>query len=521
MNVSSSIRPSVTPLAQRNATPPKQESQSAETITKRIVDGTVDATLAGTNRVSSTFAGLGTASAAYLSKLPRVASDTVKSGVNLFQAETIGPNIKVLAGLATPLFAALGVAGAGLGLVISAGSGAIQGWTSHDSEKPREFTIGKAVDKAWTSTRQSMDEAGTSMVEGTQEVKDKKLAPGEDPWDIPLPPFGRTAKTMAATVAGIMIGGVGGLVTALATTAQGAWSGVKQAFTKFGPAESLASVGTVVGSPVTGVLHGVSKIFTTPVKAAEVAWKEKSLGGALKAAVKEGFDLKAGSFSTAAGATVGGAVVAVPSALSTVVSTTAVELGRGLKSAATDKELNLAARGLATLGSVVSAPVAGVAHGLMTGVSTPFRAAASSWKQGSLVDGMTQGVKDSYKSPKLAANTLGALVGGVAVGGVSAVAVTATGAVREIGGGLLDAAGSKELNVRGKLLDGIGGIPGDAVTAVGQGLGTLFAVPIASAREASLEGSNKDGIKSAAQYGVKAVSAAANPKAMVEQVAVG
>lgn len=71
-----------------------------------------------------------------------------------------------------------------------------------------------------------------------------------------------------------------------------AWSGVKQL--------SLAGLGTVIASPVTGVLHGASKVFTTPVAAAAVAWKEKSLGGAIKAAGKECFDTTPGKVSSAA-----------------------------------------------------------------------------------------------------------------------------------------------------------------------------------------------------------------------------
>ena len=487
---------------------PKPPQNDTTSVTQKIVDATVDKTLAGTDRVSGMLAGMATSTVGYLGKLPSVAAHGAKSVLNLIQAETIGPNIKVVAGLLSPLIAGAAVAAAGVGLVGSVISGAARGFSAHEADKPRDFTIGKAVDNSWTKVRGTMDNLSNDMVTGSAEVKAKKLAEGEDPWDIPLPPFGRTAKTIAATVAGVIIGGVGGIATAIAVTGKEAWNGVKQL--------SLAGLGTVVASPVTGILHGASKVFTTPVAAAAVAWKEKSLGGAIKAAGKECFDTTPGKFSSAAGSLVGGTLAAIPSAAGAIVTTTFGDLAKGLKTAATDQELNLGGKGLAALSSVVTAPVAGLVHGAATMIATPFSSMAAGWDKKSLSEGMAHGVPTGRTVTRPVANTLGAFAGGLAVGVVSAATTTATALVSEVGGGLIDTATNKDLNVRGKILAGLGGIPGDAITAIGEGLGTLAVTPFTAAG-AAIEGESASaGVKAGAQYGSKAVLAAATPnKTMV------
>lgn len=507
-------QPFKNPLIQRNPGQPPEPPDNNETtsVTQKIVDATVDKTLAGTDRVSGMLAGMAASTTGYVSKLPSVAAHGARSALNLVQSEVIGPNIKVVAGLLSPVILAGAVVAGGIGLVGSVLSGAIRGVSAHDSEKPREFTIGKAVDTSWSKVRKTMDELSSDMVEGSAEIKARKLAEGEDPWDIPLPPFGRTAKTMAATVAGIIIGGVGGVATAFATTGKEAWNGLKQAVTKFGTAESLGGLAAVVASPVTGVLHGASKVFTTPVAAAAVAWKEKSLTGALKAAGQEGFDATPGRFSSAAGSFVGGALAAVPSAAGAVVTTTLGDLGRGVKTAVTDKELSLGGKGLALLSSVVTAPVAGVVHGAATAVTTPFSSMAAGWDKKSLSEGAGQGVATGRTATRPLANTLGSFAGGLAVGTVAGVTTTATALVSEVGGGLIETATNKDLNVVGKVLNGLGGIPGNVITALGEGVGTVAVTPFKAAG-AAIEGeSSSAGIKAGADYGAKAVAVAARPE---------
>jgi hypothetical protein len=502
----------------RNAAP-QQTPETDKTITQKIVDGTVDSTLAATDRVSGGISGLATGTVAYLSKMPGLAVDGVKSAANLYRAEKIGPNIKVVATLASPLIAGVAVAGAGLGLVVAAGAGLVTGFSAHDSEKPRDFTIDEAVSKAWNKTRESVSEFGADAIKGSQEIREIEVKPGDKLWDIPLPPFARTAKTVAATVAGVVMGGVGGIATAFATTATSAWGGLKNAATDFSAANALGAVGAVVASPVTGVIHGLSKVVTTPIKAAAQAWKQDSLGAALKAGGKECFDTNPSAPASAAGGLVGGAVVAVPAAAATAVATTAVELGRGLKTAATDKELNLPAKALAAVGGIVSAPAAGVVHGITTGVGTPFVSAAKAWEDKSL-KGVGAGLQASHDGTKSFSNAGGALVGGAVVGTMAATGVTASAAVREIGGGLIDAATNKDLNIRGKVLDGLGGLPGDVIATAGQGLGTLFTTPVKAAAAAYENGKASEGAKEAADFGVKSVHAAARPSAMVETVEV-
>jgi hypothetical protein len=509
MVINSQVSRTFVPLNQK---PPQNEATS---VTQKIVEATVDKTLAGTDRLSGMLAGMASSTAGYVGKLPSVAAAGARSAVNLVQAETIGPNIKVVAGLLSPVILGGALAAAGVGLVGSVVTGAVRGFTAHDSEKPREFTIGKAVDTSWTKVRKSMDNLSNDMLESSAGVKAEKLGEGEDPWDLPLPPFGRTAKTMAATVAGVLIGGFGGVATAFAVTGKEAWNGIKTAVTKFGTAESLGGLATVVAAPVTGVLHGASKVFSTPVAAAAVAWKEKSLGGALKAARGECFDTDPGRFASAAGSLVGGALAAVPSAAGAVLTTTLGDLGRGLKTAATDRDLSLGGKGLAVLGSAVTAPVAGLVHGAATVVATPFSSMAAGWDKKSLGEGMGHGVTSGRTVTRPLANTVGAFAGGLAVGTVSAAATTGTALVSGLAGGLIDAATDENLNLRGKVLDGLGGIPGDVITALGQGVGTLVVTPLTAAG-ATLEGQpSSAGIKAAADYGSKAVVVAANPESMV------
>jgi hypothetical protein len=497
----------------------EQTPETEKTITQKIVDGTVDSTLAATDRVSGAISGMATGTAAYLSKMPSLAVDGFKSAANLYRAEKIGPNIKVVATLASPLIAGVAVAGAGLGLVVAAGAGLVTGFSAHDAEKPRDFTIDEAVGKAWNKTRESVSEFGDDAIKGSQDIREIEVKPGDKLWDIPLPPFARTAKTAAATVAGLAMGGIGGIATAFATTATSAWNGVKNAVTDFSAANALGAVGAVVASPVTGVLHGLSKVVTTPIKAAAAAWKQDSLGAALKEGGKECFDTAPSAAASAAGGLVGGAVVAIPAAVATGLATTAVELGRGIKTSATDEDLNLPGKALAAVGSIVGAPAAGILHGVTTGVGTPFVSAAKAWEDKSL-KGVGAGLQASHDGTQSFANAGGALVGGAVVGTVAATAATTSAAVREIGGGLVDAATNRDLNVRGKVLDGLGGLPGDAIAAAGQGLGTLFATPVKAAAAAFENGKASEGAKAAADFGVKSVHAAVRPRVMVETVEV-
>jgi len=497
---------------------PPAAREPEKTITQKIVDTTVDKTLAGTDRVASSLAGLGTGAASYFTTLPGVVSDGARSIANLYQSETIGPNIKVLATIASPVIAGLAVAGAGLGLVVSASAGAYIGLTAHDKEKPREFTIDKAVGNSWNTVRKEVDEATNLWVEDSKEIKDRKLAPGEDPWDIPLPPFGRTAKTIAATVAGLAVGGIGGVATTLMTTARGAWSGVKQAFDGFSPANLLAGVGTIVASPVTGLVHGVSKVFTTPVEAAAVAWKEKSLGGALKSAGQEAFHSDPTRFANSVGAFVGSTATAVPAGVGTAIVSGAKALGGGFKTAATDSELNPAGKALTAVATTVGAPVTGLVHGVASGVAAPFVGAVKGWQDDSLAKGVAAGIKSGHSSTETFSEAVGAAVGGVAVGGLSAVATTGAAAVRQIGGGIMNAATNDELNLRGKVLEGLGGIPGDTITAVGQGIGTLLVTPVKAGAAAAEKSSAAEGFKESAISGLRFVGSGVNPVGAMTEV---
>lgn len=497
--------------------PLTQQTPSTTTgVVQRIVEATVDRTLAGTDRVTGALAGAASGAAGYLSKMPGAAVDGMHSFGNLLHAKKIGPNIKAIACLASPLIAGVALAGAGLGLAVATLAGVGIGFTAHDSEKPREFTIDKAAGSAWNKTRSVVAEAGDEAVKGSREIRDIEVKPGDDLWDIPLPPFVRTGRTLAATVAGLAMGSLGGLATALTITCQTAWGGIKKAATDFSAANVAAGLGSVVGAPVTGALHGLSKVATTPIVAAGKAWKENSLGAALKAGREECFDTKPGRAAVAAGALVGGAAVAVPTAAATAVATTAVEMARGLKMAATDSSLSLGGKALSVPGTLLSAPVAGVLHGAATGVGTPFASAAHAWQKESVADGVAEGVRASHQGTAAVTHAAGALLGNVPTAVAAAAAVTAGAGVREVVGGVVEAVRDEKLNVRGKLLAAVGGVPGDAVSAVVQGLGTLVGVPGVAASTAFAEDKTAAGAREAARFAARSLQAAVHPGVLVE-----
>ncbi len=497
---------------------PKTEDQSAQSITERIVEATVDKTLAGTDRFAGAVSGFATGSAAYLSKMPGLAADGVKSALNLFQAEKIGPNIKVVSVLASRLIAGLAVAGAGLGLVVAAGAGVVNGFTTHNAEKPREFTIDQAVSKVWNQTRSSVEEIGQSAIQSSQEVKEIEVKPGDELWDIPLPPFARTGKTVAATVAGLALGGVGGLATAVATTFQEAWNGLKEIPKDFSLQKLAAGVGSLVAAPFTGVIHGLSKVVSTPIAAAGTAWRADSLKEALKSGAAECYDTKPGIVASSVGTFVGGTSVALAEGAVTAIGTTAKEIGRSLRTAVSDPNLNIASGSLSAAGGLLGAPVAGVAHGALTALGGPVSAVLSGWKDGFGGDTIAKGFELSSSGTSQASAAVGAVVGNAPGAVLSGVTASGAAFAREIADGLSSAAGNEKLYFSGKVLDGVGGVPGDVVSAAIQGVGTTFVSIAGAAVEGFNSGHSSDGVKRGAQQAVKGVAMSINPKVAVESV---
>ena len=272
---------------------------------------------------------------------------------------------------------------------------------------------------------------------------------------------------------------------------------------------------------MTGALHGVSRVFTTPVEAARTAWKQDSLGAALKDGAKEAFQTSPGRFADAVGAGLGGAVVAVPSAAVAGVATTLGGLAGGLKEAATGKDLGLASRGLTVLGAATSSPVAGVSHAVSTALTTPVQSAAKAWQADSLAKGTAQGARSGYNSTKIVGQILGAAVGSATVAVPSAVTTTAVGAVAEVGRGLKDTFGNEQLNLRGKALDLVGGTAGDLTTAVGEGLGSFGGTILKGVSNTATPNTTlSDNLSEAARFATRSVRAAARPGVMLETVLV-
>ena len=118
-------------------------SEPAPAPQKTMVDKIVDKTILGTNYLGSTLSGGVGGLGAYASTAVQGAVGTTASAVtNLWKAETIGPNLKILGTLAAaPVIAA----GAVVALPVCAVAGMVHGARSVDSSRPRELTLGQAA----------------------------------------------------------------------------------------------------------------------------------------------------------------------------------------------------------------------------------------------------------------------------------------------------------------------------------------------------------------------------------------
>lgn len=493
------------------------ENRSPQSITDRIIDATVDKTLAGTDRLAGAVSGLATGATAYLSKMPNLAANVVKSAHNLFQAEKIGPNIKFVAALATPLIAGLAVAGAGLGLVIAAGAGAVSGFQAHNADKPREFTIDQAVSKAWSQSREAVSEFGSDMVKSSQEVRDISVKPGDKLWDIPLPPFARSAKTVAATVAGLAMGGVGGIATAVATSGKEIVNAPKDMPENWNTNDFIGAAGSILAAPVTGLVHGLSKVVTTPIAAAATAWKADSLTQALKAGASESFDTNPSKLASGAGTLVGGLAVTPYLAATTAVRTAAGEIS-GTFSQVSGPNLDPASRVLTAVAGVLAAPVSGLAHGAATAISTPFASVLHGADKGYTGNTIGAGANAMEQLTQRPATGIGAAVGSAPIALASGVTTAGVAVGREVLVGLYDAAANEKLNFTGKVLDGVGGVPGDVVSGVIQGLGTVVNSFAQATAEGYSSGQASSGVKRGAEEAVKGIAVGIHPKSALETV---
>lgn len=175
-------------------------------------------------------------------KSPKLAWEVVE---NLWQAETIGPNLKVLGTLAA-------VPGAALSVVAAPFYGAFMGATlALESGRAGENVLPKDAAAEYTYRRfESGSEDSMSMStrfqQGLEELGSRKLEPGEKPRDVPLlsPIFSVVGGVVSAGISGV-VGLVAGTAAGLLTTAKEVVGGV------FGKDQSLGKrVGRIAAAPL-------------------------------------------------------------------------------------------------------------------------------------------------------------------------------------------------------------------------------------------------------------------------------
>lgn len=254
--------------SQDEGTPPPQKPPT-------LVDKIIDKTYLSANFTASTLSGGVAGLGAYArAAAPATLKSTASLYKNLWKAETIGPNLKILGSVvAAPLMLAGGV----IGLPVSLIAGMYQGGDEVDSSKPRQFTIGAAAREGYTKTKEGWESLSKSAIESFEEMGAEKLAEGEKPIDIPLI---KTGKTLAVGAAALAIGGIAGVVSALLSTVRQVGGGIASSFTD----ESLnlggklvGSVSAVLGGAVHGAVYGLGTALSVTGHGLAETWKKDSL----------------------------------------------------------------------------------------------------------------------------------------------------------------------------------------------------------------------------------------------------
>lgn len=267
-----------TNLSQVSASPAPPPAKPADpTLVERIVDKTV---LSANYMASGLSGGIGGVGAFGRSVLPSTLGTTAAAFSNLWKAETIGPNLKIIgSAFVLPVVGVVAAIAAPVSLV----AGIVFGVGEVDSSKPREFTVGEAGVQGYGKTRTGWEKATASLKEGLQELGNENLAPGEKPFDIPLI---KTVKTIAVGVAAAAVGGVAGAVCAVVSAGRQIGGGVVKAFADKNlniPGKLIAAAGAVVGGAVQGATYGLASGVSILGKGFSETWKQDSIVGGGKA----------------------------------------------------------------------------------------------------------------------------------------------------------------------------------------------------------------------------------------------
>lgn len=242
---------------------------------KTVVDQVVDKTFLSANFTASTLTGgIGGIGGYAREVVPAALKTTASLYSNLWKAETVGPNLKIIGSLvAAPAMAAVAV----LGLPVAAITGLYQGAQEVDSSKPRQFTIGPALREGFSEVKGALQEGTQSMQKSLAEFGAEKLEAGEKPIDIPIM---KTGKTIAMAAAGAAIGGIAGLVSACVGTVRESVAGIGQAFGDENlnlPGKLVASAGAVLGGAVHGVSYGLATAVSITGRGIGETWDKDSM----------------------------------------------------------------------------------------------------------------------------------------------------------------------------------------------------------------------------------------------------
>ncbi len=226
--------------------PTKPPRPSASMEVKHEMEGLADRFSASRslgNYASGAVVGAATETTAALLQAPRLACEIVE---NLWQAETIGPNLKILGTLAAVPGALLSIPVAVL-YGLGAGINAVR--QEHRSqEAPLKADASSAVARRFTGPPEP-GQARTmtgAMVSSLEEFGSQKLSEGEKPHDVPI------LSPVFAVAGGVLSGAVSGAVGLVSGLVAGAITGAKDVASAFTNKQAGlgARIGKIAAAPL-------------------------------------------------------------------------------------------------------------------------------------------------------------------------------------------------------------------------------------------------------------------------------
>lgn len=278
MNVMNANAPKLSTLGQGmriQSQQPEGPDNQPPHLPTTLVDKIIDKTYLTANFTASTLSGGVAGLGAYArAAAPATLQATGSLYKNLWKAETIGPNLKIIGSVvAAPLM----LAGAVIGLPVSLVAGMYQGGDEVESSKPRQFTIGAATREGYTKTKGGWESLSKSAIESFNDMGNEKLAAGEKPLDIPII---KSVKALAMGVTAAAVGGIAGAVSLVVSAGRQIGAGVVDSLTDSSlglGGKLLGTAGAVVGGAVHGVVYGAGTFVSVAGQGFSETWKKDSV----------------------------------------------------------------------------------------------------------------------------------------------------------------------------------------------------------------------------------------------------